>query len=127
MLNRKWKTGDKVDIAFPMSLRLVATNDNPDIAAVMYGPVVLAGDMGKEGINPPAPFARDQLDYRRLAIPGNISSTLDVKGRKLNDWLKPVQGNPLEFKTSGATQGEITMIPFYRINRQRYVIYWNLE
>ena len=126
-LNHTWKAGDKVDITFPMSLHLVATNDNPDIAAVLYGPVVLAGDMGTEGMNPPVPFARDQLDYRNLPIPDDIVSTLRAKGKKPNDWLVPMEGNPLAFKTSGVTTHDITLIPYYRINRQRYVIYWNLE
>ncbi len=127
VLNNKWKAGDKIDITFPMSLHLVATNDNTDIAAVVYGPVVLAGDMGTEGIRPPAPFARDQLSYRRIPIPDNIISTLQARGKKLNEWLRPVEGKPLAFKTSGVSSRDITLIPYYKVNRQRYVIYWNME
>ncbi len=127
VLNRNWRVGDKIDITFPMSLHLVATNDNPNMAAVVYGPIVLAGNMGNEGIKAPAPFAKDQLDYRNLAVPGNIISTLNINGRKLNEWLIPVSGKPLVFKTAGVTSREITMIPYYQISKQRYVIYWNLK
>ena len=112
-----WKTGDKIDITFPMSLRLVATNDNPNMAAVAYGPIVLAGDMGTEGIQAPAPYAKDQLDFRNYAI----------NGRKLNDWLKPVTGKQLTFQTSGVGSQEITLMPYYKIDKQRYVIYWNMK
>jgi uncharacterized protein len=127
VLNKTWKTGDKIDITFPMSLRLVATNDNPDLAAVVYGPLVLAGDMGTDGIQLPAPYAKDQLDFRSYPIPDNIITTLNIAGKKINDWLLPVNGKQLVFQTSGVASKEITMIPYYKIDKQRYVIYWNLK
>ena len=127
VLNKTWKTGDKIDITYPISLRLVATNDNPNMAAVVYGPIVLAGDMGTDGIQAPAPYAKDQLDFRKTAIPDNIVSTLNINGRKLNDWLIPVNGKQLVFKTTGVASKEITMIPYYQIDKQRYIIYWNMK
>ncbi|MEJ2615286.1 MAG: glycoside hydrolase family 127 protein [Ignavibacteriaceae bacterium] len=68
VLNKTWKVNDKIDITYPMSLHLVATNDNPNMAAVLYGPIVLAGDMGTEGMKAPMPFAMDQLDYKGSQI-----------------------------------------------------------
>jgi DUF1680 family protein len=127
ILNKKWKAGDEIDITYPMSLRLVATNDNRDMAAVVYGPIVLAGDMGTEGIEAPVPFARDQLDYRNMPVPDDIITTININDKKINDWLIPVNGKPLVFKTSGVASREITLIPYYQITRQRYVIYWNLK
>lgn len=126
-LNRNWKVGDKIDVTYPMSLRLVPTNDNPDMAAVVYGPVVLSGDMGTKGIEAPAPFAHDQLDYRNYPVPDDIISTLNISGRKLNDCITPVNGKPLEFKTVNVASKEITLIPYYKIDKQRYVIYWNIK
>ena len=127
VLNKTWKTGDKIDITYPMSLRLVATNDNPNMAAVVYGPIVLAGDLGTEGIESPAPYGKDQLDFRNTAVPDNIVTTLNINGRKLNDWLIPVNGKQLVFKTTGVASKEITMIPYYQIDKQRYIIYWNMK
>jgi DUF1680 family protein len=127
VLNKNWKAGDKIDITYPMALRLVATNDNPDMAAIVYGPIVLAGDMGTEGMEAPIPFAKDQLDYRNIPVPDDIITTLNINGRKPDDWLVPVSGKPLTFKTTGVTSKEITMIPYYQISRLRYVIYWNLK
>jgi DUF1680 family protein len=127
VLNKTWKTGDKIDITYPMSLHLVATNDNPNMAAVVYGPIVLAGDLGTEGIESPAPYGKDQLDFRNTAVPDNIVTTLNINGKKLNDWLIPVNGKQLVFKTTGVASKEITMIPYYQIDKQRYVIYWNMK
>jgi DUF1680 family protein len=127
VLNENWKAGDKIDISYPMTLHLVSTNDNPDMAAVLYGPIVLAGDMGTKDMQIPEPFAKDQLDYKDVPIPDDIITALNVKGKKVDDWLVPVNGDPLEFKTVDAAPKEVTMIPFYRIDKERYVIYWNMK
>jgi uncharacterized protein len=127
ILDHHWKAGDKIDITYPMSLRLIPTNDNPDMAAIAYGPVVLAGDMGTEGISPPAPFAYNQLDYKNDSVPGDVVTALHVKGRKIEDWLVPVAGKPMVFKTVDVTSKEIRLIPYDDINQERYVIYWNLK
>jgi DUF1680 family protein len=126
-LKKKWQVDDKIDVTFPMAMHLVATNDNPEMAAISYGPIILAGDMGTEGIEAPAPFADNQLDYKDVAVPDDVITVLNVNGRKINDWLVPVNGKPLVFKTAGITSQEVTMIPIYRIDKQRYVIYWNLK
>jgi uncharacterized protein len=126
-INRQWKAGDKIDVTFPMTLHLKATNDNPNLAAVLYGPIVLAGDMGTEGIESPAPFAKDQQDFRNMPIPASVISELNTTGKKLNDWIGPVKDQPLVFKTKGVASREITLIPYYRINRERYVIYWSMK
>ncbi len=75
----------------------------------------------------PEPFAKDQLDYKDVPVPGSIITTLNVKGKNLNNWLVPVNGEPLDFKTVGAASKEIIMIPYYQIDKQRYVIYWNIK
>lgn len=127
VLKNNWKAGDKIDISFPMSLRLVATNDDPNMAAIAYGPVVLAGDMGTEGMKSPAPFAHDQLDYKDYPVPGDIITSLNVNGKNLSDCGVPVKNKPLAFNIVNAASKEITLIPFYQVNKQRYVIYWNLK
>lgn len=127
VLNKKWKSGDKIDVTYPMSLHLVATNDNPNMAAMVYGPIVLAGDMGNELMKAPMPFARDQNDYRNAPVPESIISTLNINGKKSNTWLIPEKGKPLVFKTAGVAAREITLMPYYQISRQRYVLYWNVK
>jgi uncharacterized protein len=127
VLNRNWKPGDKIDITYPMSLHLVATNDNPAMAAALYGPIVLAGDMGNELMKTPVPFARDQNNFRNVPVPESVIPTLNTNGKKTVDWLIPEKGRPLVFKTNGVASREITLIPYYQVTRQRYVIYWNLK
>lgn len=131
-INRVWRTNDEVEITYPMSLRLEPTPDNPDVAGVLYGPVVLAGEMGTEGMLKPAPYHDPSDPYQyydfNYRIPADIIHSLNVKGLNISDWLTPVKDQPLVFKTqNGATQKEILMEPYYNLHRQRYVVYWDLR
>jgi len=126
MLSRNWKEGDRIDVTFPMSLHLEPANDNPKLAALLYGPIVLGGDMGTEGIGGNEPFAEDQHDYLKTAVPDGVITALHTGGRSINDWVVPVTGKPLEFQAIGVAARPISLIPYYRIARQRGVIYWEI-
>jgi DUF1680 family protein len=127
LLKRDWKAGDNIDVGYPMSLRMVATNDDPHIAAVAYGPVVLAGEMGREGLKEGPPLAHDTKDFAGTPVPPGLRDTLTTGGRKPEDWLTPVDNKPLVFATTGLPGPPVTLVPYYAISRGRYVIYWNLE
>jgi DUF1680 family protein len=45
-LHRVWRRGDVLRLALPRTLRFEATADDPDTLALLYGPLVLAGDLG---------------------------------------------------------------------------------
>ena len=45
-LRRVWRTGDTIKLLLPRTLRAEATADDPDTMALLYGPLVLAGDLG---------------------------------------------------------------------------------
>jgi len=128
VLDRKWKSGDLVEVTYPMELRLVPANDNPNKVAIAYGPVLLAGRLGKEGLRKPAPYTTDeQNEYYKDSIPASVISNLDVRAKKIADWLKPVPGQPLVFQTKGVSGRDITLIPYYQLNDERYVVYWDLK
>src|SRR5207249_7991565 len=75
-LTRTWKTGDVVRLTLPKALRLDLLPDSPRQAAIMWGPLVLAGALGPEpprGAGEPRPItgpeliaaARRTLEWRR--------------------------------------------------------------
>ncbi|MEI9974736.1 MAG: hypothetical protein WDO73_23410 [Ignavibacteriota bacterium] len=49
-MTRPWKAGDKVELTVPMSLTVEAMPDDPKTQAFLYGPIVLAGDLGSDGL-----------------------------------------------------------------------------
>jgi DUF1680 family protein len=113
-ITRKWKTGDKVELVLPKSLRKEPLPDNPNRVALMWGPLVLAGDLGPE-------LTRETW---RNAPAAPVFVTAD---QNVADWLKPVAGKPGAFRTAGlGLAKEIDFVPFYELPRRRYGIYWDV-
>jgi hypothetical protein len=112
-ITRTWKSGDRVDIALPMTLRLEAMPDNPQRVAVMYGPLVLAGDLGT------ADDARaEQPDYVPVLL---------TKGRSPSSWLQAVPEQACTFRTMGVGRPrDVLLRPFFRIHERRYTVYWDI-
>lgn len=103
-----WKPGDTVEITLPMTLRTEAMPDNPNRVAVFYGPILMAGLLGNEA---------ELLRQIPVLVTGD---------KKLTDWIKPVEGRPLTFKTAGVGRPEdLSLIPFYKAYDQHYMVYWD--
>src|SRR5450759_697019 len=88
-VNRTWKTGDTVDIVLPKTLRVEPLPDNANRVALMWGPLVLAGDLGpiqrRGGRGESAPLDRAEIarehqrsPHQRDAI-GVVGKRLDAK------------------------------------------------
>jgi uncharacterized protein len=83
------------------------------IAAVMYGPLVLAGDLG--------PVSDTTLKDAR-----NVLVMMTDK-RDPSVWMKPVDGKPNTFITINTGRPrDIEIKPFYATYARRYSIYWDL-
>jgi DUF1680 family protein len=122
-LQREWQDGDTVRIQLPMKLHTEFLPGTSNEIALIYGPIVLAGELGTNDM--PYPFARGQTDFSALPAPTApvfVCNTLDLISH-----VQPVSGQPLTFRTHGIGRpGDVTLIPFYQMHRQRYSVYWNL-
>jgi uncharacterized protein len=119
-LDRTWNPGDKIQIAMPMSLHLAPTPDDPTLQAVMYGPLVLAGRLGSQGLTHDLVYGPMGPDASRpIPVPNIISS-----GDSLN-WVEPVASHPLTFRTV-AQSPTTDLIPLYQIANERYTVYWKV-
>jgi DUF1680 family protein len=114
-VTRTWKTGDTIDISLPKELRLDRLPDDPRRAAVLWGPLVLAADLGPQ----PARTEDGNGDGPPAA---NGESPVFVTERPVIDWLKPVASQPVVFRTTGI-DGDVTLAPFYRTHRRIYTGY----
>lgn len=124
-LKRTWKNGDKIEVTYPMTLQLVTTPDNPQKGAFLYGPLVLAGELGKKGMQQPAPFSNPNMhnDYYTYDyhVPADLSYTLRIDKKHPERSLRKT--DDLVFETAD----RIRVRPLYDVHSQRYVVYWNLE
>ncbi|MDD4644358.1 MAG: glycoside hydrolase family 127 protein [Bacteroidales bacterium] len=110
---RTWKDGDRVEVSFPFSLRLEPMPDDSSRVAIMYGPLVLAGDLGA-------------IDNPEAASPMFVPVIMS-ESRNPSDWLKPVDGKVNTFMMNGVGKPkDVELKPFYAIHDVRYSIYWDL-
>ncbi len=121
-LARKWKDGDRVTMELPMRLHVEAMPDAPATQAFLYGPLVLAGKLGAEGLT--KEMTVGPLGPNVAHHPTDIPAFRAVDADP-NSWIAPVHGQPLTFRTSGQAK-DVTLIPFNRIFGERYSIYWTV-
>jgi hypothetical protein len=122
-LRREWRNGDAVKIQLPMELHSEFLPGTTNEIALLYGPIVLAGELGTNNL--PVPFARNQTDYSSLPDPAAPVFVCDAT--KLLVHVQAVPRRSLTFRTHGIGRpGDVTLIPFYQLHRQRYSVYWNL-
>ncbi|WP_160675990.1 glycoside hydrolase family 127 protein [Clostridium sp. C8-1-8] len=117
-----WKKGDVIDVSLPMSVHVYTSKDNSNKIAFMYGPLVLAGALGRENF-PETDILDDHLKLNHY--PGIAVSTLVTD--KFEECIKPVEGANLTFETEAIAEPghkKYTLIPFYELHHQRYTIYW---
>ena len=124
-LEREWRDGDRVDVVLPMSLRIEAMPDDPSVVAFLYGPIVLAADLGGEGLDasrrygPQAPEMADEDTPPAPVLVANDAA----------EALKRVQpaGEPLVFRTVGLGRpADVELRPFFRLSDRRYAVYFDL-
>jgi uncharacterized protein len=118
-ITRAWKSGDKIELTIPKSLRLEPTPDNKRVAAIMWGPLVLAGDLGprRAGRNSPP-----------VTIP-----VLMAGDRPVTEWVVP-DSAPGNFRVqqvgramdNSSSPVSVALTPFYRTHRRTYSIYFDV-
>lgn len=104
-LSRDWRDGDRIVLTLPRQPRLEATVDDPDMVAILYGPLVLAGDLG------PASEKWEGLP------PVLVGSTL----------LTGIAPTPTEavFQTNGIVRpADLTLRPFTFQHERRTAVYF---
>lgn len=106
---RTWKKGDQVEIILPMQLHTEPMPDNANRIAVLYGPIVLAGDLGTTKPDPVK------------GIPVFVNELKNV-----GEWVQPLNAKNLVFEAKGvSTTGDITFSPLYQFTDHYYSVYWD--
>ena len=127
-LQRTWKTADKIEVALPMKLHAAPLPDDPQRQAFLYGPLVLAGRFGGEGLTAEAQSSDPKEKVKSHYLRGDPVPVpeLQAKSQDPASWVKPVPGEALTFRTTGQAQ-DTTMIPLNRLFKERYAVYWRVR
>lgn len=107
-----WKSGDEIKVKIPFSLRTETMPDDSNRVAFLYGPLVLAGDLG-----PLSDTIKKESNYVPVL----------AHKKQLDDWIKEEPGKVATFVTVNSGQPrDIELKPFYKIYNRRYSVYWDI-
>jgi len=121
-LKRTWKSGDMVELTLPKALRLEPTPDVRQIAAIMWGPLALASDLGP------------RLEGRGAENSASPAPVFVTDGRPVTEWVTSA-GAPGDFRVRGVARvpsepgspaTDVSLAPFYRTHRRRYGAYFDV-
>lgn len=97
-LTRDWASGDVVTVRLPMRVVMQPANDNANVAAIAYGPVILSGNYGNTTLS---------------ALPALTVSS-----------ITRTSTSSLAF-TATANGSTVNLGPFYDAHGHNYTVYWN--
>jgi DUF1680 family protein len=106
IVTRRWAAGDTLTIRLPLDLRIEATPGDAQTIAVLRGPLVLAGDLG-----------RADGDWNR--------PDPSMVGDDPLAAFAPVAAGDAQYATTGLIRpGDLTFVPFYRQYDRRSAVYF---
>ena len=125
-ITREWKAGDRIDIEFPMSLRAEYLPGSKKYVAFFYGPTLLVGDLGSDGLkqsdyfaHPPASNTSSWKLGKPLAMPRVPASAATDPASCFERTI----GGAIAFRLKG---NDILLKPMYDLHFSRYTMYWRL-
>ena len=120
-LTRTWQSGDRITLDLPMRLTVEPLVDDRTQQAFFYGPLVLAGQFPKAGLE-------EDLEHKQgpevQDAPSVDVPALEAKSADPHDWIKSVPDEPLTFRTAGQKQ-DVTLKPLNE-SWQRFAVYWTV-
>lgn len=122
---REWRDGDEVTLDLAMEAGFEAIPAARDIVAFTYGPLVLAGTLGRQGLKPGDDIVVNERKFGEyndvpVAVP-QLAGDPAVLARR----IRPA-GVPLTFTIPAADGSAVRLIPYHRIAHERYATYWKL-
>ncbi|WP_326624916.1 glycoside hydrolase family 127 protein [Streptomyces sp. NBC_01761] len=97
-LDRHWRAGDTVELAFPRELTWRPAPDNPHVHALSYGPLVLAGAYGS---------------VESPTIPSLVRSS-----------VRQVAADTVQFTASQTDGTAVALRAFHQVHHQNYNVYF---
>lgn len=130
-LTRTWRDGDLVELDLPKALDIVPLPGDPELMALMDGPIVLAGLLGDVGITPANRRARpsakgtepwDEAVNKDLDPAPPSVPALHVADPDPRSWFTAEGGHAVPMPGGGA----LRFVPLYQAIDTRYAVYWRI-
>lgn len=125
VINNVWERKNTITLNLPMPIYTENLVGSGRYIALLYGPYVLAGHLGKENL--PVSFwgkmnntAMNKVDLATVPV-------FTVPAEQIPTCVESVSAAPLKFKINLKGFEKIVIEPFYKIHFERYAIYWPIS
>jgi DUF1680 family protein len=126
-VRRNWQNGDTIAISLPMKLRQEPLPGDDSVAAALYGPLVLAADLGAGPTD-----EAFRVIHSGDTVPKNLPPASPLPkiaaspDSGTEEWIQVESSSELRFAAAGDGTRQ-SLIPMYRIGEQRYSVYWQMQ
>jgi DUF1680 family protein len=125
VVEREWHDGDQIEVELPMRLRLEPGKDDPTVTAILYGPIVLAADLGTEGLTQANRYGRTAPEVHNDEMP---EAPVLVAAGPAQALARIHRGAaPLRFRTEElARPHDVELRPLFELFDRRHAVYFDL-
>lgn len=125
-ITRQWSDGDVIEVRLPMQLHTEPLHATPQKQAILYGPIVLAANLGPTGLE--TDYVDSQTQYSGAALP---PAPLFVTASAATDKIARTDAQNLEFSaqmidSSDGSGKTVPMLPYSRAHHMRYGVYFDV-
>ena len=126
---KSWKSGDVIEVLFPMYTHVEDLPNVSDYVALLHGPIVLSAKTGTDGLTG---LVADDGRWSHIAS-GALQSLdqapmLASEKKNIPSKVEPVKGEPMHFKApylfANKKDANLLLEPFYEVHDARYMMYW---
>ena len=126
-LRKVWQDGDTITVSLPMELRQEALPGDDSVTAALYGPLVLAADLGAGPSGEP-----NRVIHSGDTVPKNLPAASPLPkaaaapDASTKQWIQAESPAELRFTATGE-DAKHQLMPMYQIGDQRYSVYWQMQ
>ncbi|HZZ20364.1 MAG TPA: beta-L-arabinofuranosidase domain-containing protein [Opitutaceae bacterium] len=124
-LQLELEQGDTIGVDVPMVVRTEAMHTQPTKVAFLYGPLVLAADLGSEPSKDSIPYSADHTSNLKadgVAVPVLVKGPGSLESSLVKDDSKEIAFHSLGI----GLPPDMTFRPFWQIYYHRYNVYWDV-
>ena len=125
-IRRNWQNGDTIHVSLPMEIHQEPLSGDSSISAVLYGPLVLAVNLGAGPVDGPSKFIHSGETVPKGLPKADPLPKAGPMGARVAEWIETDSASELRFSAAaGATKHEL--MPMFAIRDERYSVYWQSE
>jgi hypothetical protein len=126
-LCKVWQDGDTISISLPMQLRQESLPGDDSVTAALYGPLVLAADLGAGPSDEPNRVIHSgDTSPKNLPAASPLPKVAATPDTNTKQWIQVESPSELRFTAVGESS-KYRLMPMYQIGDQRYSVYWQMQ